>query len=138
MKSIEDINKISFDDLEHIADDSSVAAPSGLEKKVEDALLASMMIEQEQAQRKRTLWRKPISYALVPGLVALGLALTVLLQPPEDKLIDTFDNPQLAYAEVEKTLVYISSCINKGLDIASVAAEEFEEPKKTMDRIFKD
>lgn len=136
MKSIEDINKISFDDLEHIADDSSVAAPSGLEKKVEDALLASMMIE--QAQRKRTLWRKPISYALVPGLVALGLALTVLLQPPEDKLIDTFDNPQLAYAEVEKTLVYISSCINKGLDIASVAAEEFEEPKKTMDRIFKD
>lgn len=136
MKSIEDINKISFDDLEHIADDSSVAAPSGLEKKVEDALLASMMIE--QAQRKRTLWRKPISYALVPGLVALGLALTVLLQPPEDKLIDTYDNPQLAYAEVEKTLVYISSCINKGLDIASVAAEEFEEPKKTMDRIFKD
>ena len=136
MKSIEDINKISFDDLEHIADDSSIAAPSGLEKKVEDALLASMMIE--QAQRKRTLWRKPISYALVPGLVALGLALTVLLQPPEDKLIDTYDNPQLAYAEVEKTLVYISSCINKGLDIASVAAEEFEEPKKTMDRIFKD
>lgn len=136
MKSIEDINKISFDDLEHIADDSSVAAPSGLEKKVEDALLASMMIE--QAQRKRTLWRKPLSYALVPGLVALGLALTVLLQPPEDKLIDTYDNPQLAYAEVEKTLVYISSCINKGLDIASVAAEEFEEPKKTMDRIFKD
>lgn len=136
MKSIEDINKISFDDLEHIADDSSIAAPSGLEKKVEDALLASMMIE--QAQRKRTLWRKPISYALVPGLVALGLALTVLLQPPEDKLIDTFDNPQLAYAEVEKTLVYISSCINKGLDIASVAAEGFEEPKKTMDRIFKD
>ncbi len=136
MKSIEDINKISFDDLEHIADDSSIAAPSGLEKKVEDALLASMMIE--QAQRKRTLWRKPISYALVPGLVALGLALAVLLQPPEDKLIDTYDNPQLAYAEVEKTLVYISSCINKGLDIASVAAEEFEEPKKTMDRIFKD
>jgi len=136
MKSIEDINKISFDDLEHIADDSSIAAPSGLEKKVEDALLASMMIE--QAQRKRTLWRKPISYALVPGLVALGLALTVLLQPPEDKLIDTYDNPQLAYAEVEKTLVYISSCINKGLDIASVAAEEFEEPKKAMDRIFKD
>ena len=136
MKSIEDINKISFDDLEHIADDSSIAAPLGLEKKVEDALLASMMIE--QAQRKRTLWRKPISYAIVPGLVALGLALAVLLQPPEDKLIDTFDNPQLAYAEVEKTLVYISSCINKGLDIASVAAEEFEEPKKTMDRIFKD
>lgn len=136
MKSIEDINKISFDDLEHIADGSSIAAPSGLEKKVEDALLASMMIE--QAQRKRTLWRKPISYALVPGLVALGLALTVLLQPPEDKLIDTYDNPQLAYAEVEKTLVYISSCINKGLDIASVAAEEFEEPKKAMDRIFKD
>lgn len=136
MKSIEDINKISFDDLEHIADDSSVAAPSGLEKKVEDALLASMMIE--QAQRKRTLWRKPISYALVPGLVALGLALTVLLQPPEDKLIDTYGNPQLAYAEVEKTLIYISSCINKGLDIASVAAEEFEEPKKAMDRIFKD
>lgn len=136
MKSIEDINKISFDDLEHIADDSSIAAPSGLEKKVEDALLASMMIE--QAQRKRTLWRKPISYALVPGLVALGLALTVLLQPPEDKLIDTYDNPQLAYSEVEKTLVYISSCINKGLDIASVAAEEFEEPKKAMDRIFKD
>ena len=80
MKSIEDINKISFDDLEHIADDSSIAAPSGLEKKVEDALLASMMIE--QAQRKRTLWRKPISYAIVPGLVALGLALAVLLQPP--------------------------------------------------------
>lgn len=136
MKSIEDINKISFDDLEHIADDSSIAAPTGLEKKVEDALLASMMIE--QAQKKRTFWRKPISYALVPGLVALGLALAVLLQPPETKLIDTYDNPQLAYAEVEKTLVYISSCINKGLDIASVAAEEFEEPKKTMDRIFKD
>lgn len=136
MKSIEDINKISFDDLEHIADDSSIAAPTGLEKKVEDALLASMMVE--QAQKKRTFWRKPISYALVPGLVALGLALAVLLQPPEDKLIDTYDNPQLAYAEVEKTLVYISSCINKGLDIASVAAEEFEEPKKTMDRIFKD
>lgn len=138
MKSIEDINKISFDDLELIADDSNVVAPSDLGKKVEDALLASMMIEQEQAQKKRTFWRKPISYALVPGLVALGLALAVLLQPPENKLIDTYDDPQLAYAEVEKTLIFISSSINKGLDIASGAAEEFEEPKRVMDRIFKD
>lgn len=137
MKTIEEINKINFDELERIADDSSITVPQRLESKVEDVLLASGVIEQEQKRRERLSWRKPLPYVVVSGIAAFGLALAVLLQPPRTELQDSFDSPQLAYAEVEKTLVFIASNINKGLEIASEATDNFEEPKRVMDEIFK-
>ncbi len=58
--------------------------------------------------------------ATTTAAACLAVFLTVRNQPK-----DTFDDPHLAYAELEKTFSYISSKVDKGLEIASEAEPVF-------------
>ena len=117
MKTIDEISRLSAEDLERISLDESIPVPEGLSGKVQDAVRAA----DRQAKLRR--WVLPSGIAATAAvLVAVGLTLT---RNPEPK--DTFDDPYLAYAEVEKVFSKISGAVAYG-------PEKVNESQQTIDK----
>lgn len=109
MKRIEDIENLSFEALENMADNSCIAVPDGLE----DGIRAAIVVKGDS--RKRS-----VKALLFPALTALATAIACLIfflsLPSEPE--DTYSDPYQAYAQLEKTFSYISSTVDKSLKIA--------------------
>ena len=159
MKKIEDIENMSLEELERIAGDETVKAPEHLRGKVMAAILAqaagaltpetqateALTSETQAAETatsepkapetlpRRTLsfagYRRPIALAAAAAAACLILFVTVPHQPK-----DTFDDPMLAYAELEKTLGRISSKLDKGMEIAAQAGPAIEKTTSIYNR----
>ena len=97
-----------------------------LEDRLEAAVLAAAVVE--EGKRKRAVLRTALRWS-VPVFAAAALAL-LLAVPSRPK--DTFNDPALAYAEVERTFAFISQKIDKGAEIAAKA----EEPIESLKNIF--
>ena len=110
MKNIDEITRLTADDLERISLDKSIPVPEELSGKV------------QQAVRGRTLrWAVPTGVAAaIAILLAAGLT-----RNPEPK--DTFDDPYLAYAEVEKVFSKISGTVAYGADKISESEAPIEK-----------
>ncbi len=110
MKNIDEITRLTADDLERISLDESITVPEELSRKV------------QQAVRGRTLrWAVPTGVAAaIAVLLAVGLT-----RNPEPK--DTFDDPYLAYAEVEKVFSKISGTVAYGADKISESEATIEK-----------
>ena len=110
MKNIDEITRLTADDLERISLDESIPVPEELSGKV------------QQVVRSRTLrWAVPTGVAAaIAVLLAVGLT-----RNPEPK--DTFDDPYLAYAEVEKVFSKISGTVAYG-------ADKISESEATLDK----
>ena len=116
MKRIEDIEKMGLEELEAAAMGEKVEVPQGLEERIQERILAAELVKEPpvgkpQIQRKRILQFSGIAAAAV---VVFAL---VLLKPVEEKntLQDTFDDPYLAYAELEKAFEMVSEGMQKGI-----------------------
>ena len=106
------MTRLSAEDLERISLDESIPVPEELSGRVQAAV------------RKPVRWALPAGIAAaVAVLVAVGLTLT---WNPEPK--DTFDDPYLAYAEVEKVFAKISGTVAYG-------AEKVTESEQTLDKL---
>ena len=114
MKSIDEITRLSAEDLERISLDESIPVPEELSGRV-DATLT------RQRSRAWARWAVPAA-AAAAVLVAVGIGLT---RNPEPK--DTFDDPYLAYAEVERVFSKISGAVAYG-------AEKVNESEQTLDK----
>ena len=113
MKNIDEIARLTAEDLERISLDESIPVPEELSGKVREAVGTP-------ARR----WILPSGIAAaIAVLVAVGLTLT---RNPEPK--DTFDDPYLAYAEVEKVFAKISCTVAYG-------AEKVSESEQTLDKL---
>lgn len=111
MKSIDEITRLSAEDLERISLDESIPVPEELSARVQAAV------------RKPARWVLPAGVAAaLATLVAVGLTLTRNPEP-----IDTFDDPYLAYAEVEKAFSKISGTVAYG-------ASKINESEQTLDK----
>ena len=114
MKSIDEITRLSAEDLERISLDESIPVPEELSGRVAATLT-------RQRSRTWARWAVPAAAAAVV-LVAVGIGLT---RNPEPK--DTFDDPYLAYAEVERVFSKISGAVAYG-------AEKVNESEQTLDK----
>ena len=103
MKKIEDIEKLSLEDLERISLDSSVTVPEGFEDRVRAS------VEEHSSSRHRILWLAGAAASLVV-IASLGLS----LRPKPLK--DTFDDPVVAYAEVERALLSFTETVNNQMN----------------------
>ena len=101
MKTLDEITRLTAEDLDRIGNDSSVPVPEELYARTEGTL--------RRLKRVRTLRRSALGAAAAVVLaVGIGLA-----SRPEDPK-DTFSDPRLAYAEVEKAFGIISDVMEKG------------------------
>ena len=114
MKTFDEITRLSAEELEKISLDESIPVPEELSARVHETV---------RRQPLRRLVPVTGIAAALAALVAVSIALT---REPAPK--DTFDDPLLAYAEVEKVFSKISGTVAYG-------AEKISESEATLDKI---
>ena len=120
MKTIDEIEKLSMEDLERISADESIIVPDGLESRV------------FQLKDRRPRWRTAISIAASLAVLAgIGLAWYNRSKPLED----TFDDPALAYAMVEETLAKMSKNLEIGVKSVEKSRDIILKPTEVMHSI---
>ena len=138
MKSLQEIENISFDKLEEIAQDSAVMVPKDLQASVKSAVAAAAMGEAaspsaqtssypaQTGYPRRPLWR-PYALLAVFAAACIGVFFAIPRTPQ-----DTYDDPLIAYAKVEETFALISSKLDRGVE----SVRQVEEPLETVNRII--
>lgn len=130
MKRIEDIEKMSFEELEAIADDQSLVAPSELAARVDAAITAVALGQQSSRISSRRSSRPWI----ISTVTALALACMTLIFTLPQQPKDTFDDPALAYAELEKAFALIGSKVGAGMQMASQLGETMDKTMEVFNR----
>lgn len=132
MKKIEDIEMMEVEDLLKVAEDSSVQVPQGLENRIRETILSQKIAEEEEvpATSLRIRWITGLAVA-----AACTVAAVFLHNPAKTELKDTFDDPYLAYAEVEKAFSRISGEMSKAADKTAQAARKMEKPIEIIRKI---
>ena len=128
MKSIKDIEDMSLEQLEAVSMDESITVPDGFAARMKEnadaAVTVGLLTENESADRSR---RAAVRYAAAAASVVImagaGYGIAQRHSQPED----TFDDPYLAYAEVEKAFAKISSSINRSLAMAGETEQVIEK-----------
>ena len=125
MKTLEEIENLSIEELEQKALEAPVAVPDGLESRLRQALAAREIAD---AARPR-----PVRWIAPAALAAAAAAAIIFL--PQRGPKDSFDDPLLAYAEVEKAFQTISDKMTAGVDIAREAGSAAEIPQNILLKI---
>ena len=129
MKRLKDIENLSAVDLERIASDESIIVPATLKRDIAITARALEMASQQEEQEIK-VYKMPMkkkasifSYsAAAVAIIAVGLTLSFHKTPK-----DTFEDPMLAYAQMEQVFGFISEKMNTGMDIASAAEPAFDK-----------
>lgn len=123
MNRLEEIENISSNTLEEYAEDRSVRIPEGFRERLETALISSAATCGESVRPPR---RVPVKLFAGCAAVAAAAALVLTLYPQREPE-DTFDNPVLAYAELERTFSYIASKMGEGFEITAEAEQRISK-----------
>lgn len=134
MKDINEIERLSPEDLERIASDTSVRVPSDLKASLE--ALAGAAELAESGRPEPTTARRPLFWAIPAVAAALVAAVLVFRSVPEEPE-DTFNDPYLAYAEVQKAFGQISQKGEAAATIAGNAVPVMEKTEDLLNRIMK-
>lgn len=127
MKTIEDIEKLTDEQLSQIAEDRSVEVPESLAERLEALVGAAAAIEDEP--RRKPAFIPWAVAAAVAAVLATGIFLNVPRRPK-----DTFSDPLLAYAEVQKSFDRISQ---KAASAAGKSVPAFEKTEELLNYISK-
>ncbi|MBQ7019933.1 MAG: hypothetical protein IJN30_02910 [Bacteroidales bacterium] len=121
MKSSKDIENMSLEQLETASMDENISVPDGFASRLEDGLeVLERLTEEESRKAGRVRMVRVLSAAAAAALlVGAGLGLSGRQDEPED----TFTDPYLAYAELEKAFAIMSGEIHKGLAMAEKSEE---------------
>ena len=106
MKSIKEIERMTLEELEAVSMDEDIAVPEGFRERMESRL------------KSREAGRKSLRIMTVAAAASLLVGIGFGLAGINDEPKDTFDDPYLAYAQVEKALSIMSEGMKKGLDMA--------------------
>lgn len=102
MKTLKDIENITLEDLKDVSMDESIAVPESLSEKLV-----------RNAGREVTR-RRILALSGAAAIVLLAIALGTSRADIEP--VDTFDDPYLAYAELERALAMVTEGMQKGID----------------------
>ena len=126
MKRIDDIEKMGLEELEAAAMAGNAGVPQGLETRIKERILAREMSKMPVGRRVLQL-----------GCIAAAVVLALMLLKPgmvEDQLQDTFEDPRMAYAQVEKAFAEISNKMSMGVEMVSQAKPLAEKPMEILDK----
>ena len=127
MKSIKEIEDMSLEELERASLDDRTAVPEGFAERIRASVDAQSIIDEitEDPHRMVRIVGAAASVAVVAGI---GLGIAKWQNEPKD----TFDDPYMAYAELEKAFAIMSGGVQKGLAMA----EESEEALDKVTSVF--
>jgi len=146
MKRIEDIEKMEISALEQVCMDESIRVPSDLfaetEALVDSLDLSERLLEDEAVEAvadagaagtmvRKTRWLPAFGAA---AAVALLLGIGLSLRPVDKELVDTYDDPLLAYAEFEKAMMKISGGVQAGVAGIQKSNDCIEMPVEILNR----
>lgn len=112
---------MSLEQLVAASMDENISVPDGFASRLEDGLeVLERLTEDESRKAGRVRMVRVLSAAAAAALlVGAGLGLSGRQDEPED----TFTDPYLAYAELEKAFAIMSGEIHKGLAMAEKSEE---------------
>ena len=115
MKSIKEIENMSLEELIAVSSDEATAVPEGFAERIGKHVEAHKIAKDLENDADRTRTVRWIGAAAAVTLLA-GTALGIVNWQNQPK--DTFDDPYLAYAELEKAFATMSDSLQKGLAMA--------------------
>lgn len=115
MKSIKEIENMSLEELIAVSSDEATAVPEGFAERIGKHVVAHKIAKDLENDADRTRTVRWIGAAAAVTLLA-GTALGIVNWQNQPK--DTFDDPYLAYAELQKAFSTMSDCLQKGLAMA--------------------
>ena len=115
MKSIKEIENMSLEELIAVSLDEATAVPEGFAERIGKQVEAHKIAKdlENDADRVKTV-RWIGAAAAVTLLAGTGLGIANWQKQPKD----TFDDPYLAYAELEKAFATMSDSLQKGIAMA--------------------
>lgn len=120
MKPLKDIENICLQELEEVSKDERIPVPEGFRNRIGNTLEVLERIDgpmvghaADTDVRKQTI-RLVSAAAAIAIMVGAGLGIARWQNEPKD----TFDDPYLAYAELEKAFARMSGEIRKGVSLA--------------------
>lgn len=120
MKTIEEIEKMSIEDLERISADESIIIPEGFESRV--------FVQGSNRPVWKTVVGIAASFLILAGI---GFAWYDRSRPLED----TFDDPALAYAAVEDALAKMSQNVDVCIRSVEKSRDIILKPSEVMHTI---
>ena len=132
MKRLEDLEMMEPEQLEEAALREDIKVPAGLEERIKASLAAASIAKEAQPQKKKTVRWLP--YTAIAAAAAVA-ALLVLPRLGEPELKDTFDDPYLAYAQLEEVFQTISDKMSNGVNEAQEANSTMGRPIEIMNKI---
>lgn len=119
---------MSLEQLEAVSMDESITVPDGFAARMKEnadaAVTAGLLTGNEsEGQGRRKVVRYVAAAASVVIMAGVGYGIVQWQSQPKD----TFDDPYLAYAEVEKAFEKISSSINRSLEMAGETEQVIEK-----------
>lgn len=141
MKKIEDIENMLPEEIEAAALSEDIRIPDALEDRIMESV-ASAIVAKETSSRhaesvaadspaKGAPSRRPVRwlpYASVAAAAAIAAVLLLLRTPRSEDLRDSFDDPYLAYAQVEEAVRMITDKMAVGIAFSEKAGEHIEKP----------
>lgn len=115
MKSLKEIEDISLEELDAVSQDEAIAVPEGFRQRLEAELDAQDKLE-TMKEEPRKIRLVPVIGVAASVLLLIGIGLGIARWQSEPK--DTFTDPYLAYAELEKAFSTMSEGMNKALAMA--------------------
>ena len=115
MKSIKEIEHMSLEELIAVSSDEATAVPEGFAERIGKQVEAHKIARDLENDADRVKTVRWIGAAAAVTLLA-GTALGIVNWQNRPK--DTFDDPYLAYAELEKAFATMSDSLQKGLAMA--------------------
>ena len=128
MKRIQDIEKLQEEELEMAALGEDITIPAGLEERIKAAIAAKETVKPEA---RPVRWIPYAALAVAAGFAAVA----IIRHNGSGKLQDTFDDPYLAYAQVEATFQKISDKMAIGVGVAAKAEQTAEKPMEIINKI---
>lgn len=120
MKSLKDIEKLGPEELDAVSLDESIVVPESFTDRVGENMDAVRKMEILKGEKRSGRLMKTVGIAAAAAAVA-GIGFATAGWTPEPK--DTFDDPYLAYAELEKAFETMSESVGKGLAMAGKSEE---------------
>ena len=153
MKRLVNIEQMDPSSLESAAAKGDVQVPEDLQERIESALAAAILadgsekpdVDARPASPKAGGAAAPLagsrggrrlSWLPLAGIAAAAaIALLMLPRASETQLRDTYDDPELAYAQVEETFKMISSKMAGGVALAAESGKQAGKPAQIIDKI---